>query len=606
MIQQNRMKNINTIDISLGKSIRGYTWSMCDPNENLVFRLMQNFKVNEITARIMINRDIIEDNDVSFFLKPNLNKVLPDPMILCDMEEAATFAAESITKNKKILVFGDYDVDGITSSSIIKIFTRDINFNNIEVYIPNRIKDGYGPSIELINQLISEHNPELFIFVDCGTSSLDIIDHLNSLNIASIILDHHMVNKNLPSAKAFVNPNREDDKFIYKSISASVVSFLFVLSLRKKLRSMHYFKEIQEPDLINLTPLAALGTICDVMMINKLNRAIVKLGLKNIKKNLGLSFIIQSLKIEEDISSYHLGYVIGPRLNAGGRVSDSGLAFRLLISDNIEEVKEILNKLEELNDERKKCESESIILISKIINENNLQNNNVIIVSLKNITLGILGVLASRIKEIYHKPTIIASIDEKTNKIKASARSIPGIDIGSMILQLKNNDIIESGGGHAIAGGFNCSIERFDSVVTQLNNIVNNDYENYIKKIEASKTFYIDSAIDLGAVNHSLASTLSNFEPFGNGNPMPRFVIFNVKITNVFIIRNTHIQLIVSNNESKKRKTIRCFIFRGKDNILGNFCLNNIGKKIDMVGFIKAARLKNLQPCFIVDDIIKR
>ena len=372
------------------------------------------------------------------------------------MEKTTLRLLKAINKNERIGIFGDYDVDGASSTAIIGNYFKMIK-QDFEVYIPDRESEGYGPSIKSFQNLINK-KVNLIITVDCGTMSFDAIDFANKNNLDVIVLDHHQSEINLPKAYSIINPNRFDDESKLNYLCAAGVCFMTLISINSALRKKGWFleKKIKEPNLLDFLDLVSLGTICDVVPLIGLNRALVKQGLKilNLKKNLGLKTLIDLCKIETKASTYHLGYIIGPRINAGGRVGKCSHGANLLLNNNPKESFQIAKELEQFNLDRKELETN---LLNVVLNTVNIDiNDPVLVLYGDNWHEGVIGIIASRIKEKFNKPTIIISL--KGNIGKASARSILGFDIGAVILAAIQDKIIIKGGGHKMAGGF--SIEK--------------------------------------------------------------------------------------------------------------------------------------------------
>jgi single-stranded-DNA-specific exonuclease len=440
------------IEDKFGKSVKGLKWAVLDPDERIVTTLSQKLGIPDLLAKVLVNRGILSADDARKFLDPKVRDLLPDPFLLKDMDKAATRFAEAVVNKEKITIFGDYDVDGATSSALLKRFFRDVDID-AGIYIPNRILEGYGPNLDALKKLKDEGNT-LVITVDCGIVSFEPIKGAKDYGLEIIVIDHHLSTDEMPEAYAVVNPNRFDDEFEFKSLAAVGVAFLTVVAIRSKLRDMGYFKDKPEPNLLDYLDLVALGTVCDVMQLNNVNRAFVAQGLKliNQRKNLGIATLSNVARLEVVPQSYHLGFVIGPRINAGGRVGEGMLGATLLSTLDSMEAFTIATRLEQLNDERRAVEA---VILEEAINEvesKELYKKPLIIVTGNNWHQGILGILASRIKEKYSRPTAIISFVDGMGK--GSARSITGIDLGSLLANAKQKGILVHGGGHAMAGGF--------------------------------------------------------------------------------------------------------------------------------------------------------
>ena len=419
-------------------SVLGKDWISKSYSDERVNFLKDNFNLSEIVSKLIAIRNIKLD-EVNIFLNPKIKNLLPNPFILKDMEKSVDRTIKAIGNNEKVGIFGDYDVDGATSTAILGNYFNEIN-QKIEIYIPDRKTEGYGPNIKGFETLINK-KVDLIFTVDCGTLSFLPIDFAFKKKIDVIVLDHHQSEIQLPKAHAIVNPNRLDDTSNLNYLCAAGVCFLFLVALNKKLRDLDWFKKnkLTEPNLLEFLDLVSLGTVCDVVPLIGLNRAIVKQGLKILRKksNLGLKTLFNICKIETSPTTYHLGYILGPRINAGGRVGKCSHGANLLMNSNPKNAFNLASELETYNNERKVLEKS---LLDNILKQKIDLDDPVIILAGDNWHEGIIGIIASRVKEKFNKPTIIISLNNKIGK--ASARSIYGFDIGTIIISAVQNGIL--------------------------------------------------------------------------------------------------------------------------------------------------------------------
>jgi len=575
-------------------SLSGKNWIYKKFDTSYIEYLKENFSLDEITAKLLSIRNIKKDS-IKSFLEPSIKNLIPNPNTLKDMEKTTLRLLKAINENQKIGIFGDYDVDGASSTAIIGNYLKIIK-QNFEIYIPDRRSEGYGPSIKSFKNLIDK-KVNLIITVDCGTMSFDAIDFANKNNVDVIVLDHHQSEINLPMAHSIINPNRFDDESKLSYLCAAGVCFMTLISINSALRKQGWFlkNKIKEPNLLNFLDLVSLGTICDVVPLIGLNRAIVKQGLKiiNLKRNLGLKTLIDLCRIETKASTYHLGYIIGPRINAGGRVGKCSHGANLLLNNNPKESFQIATELEQFNLDRKKLETDLLNVILNTVNNN--INDPVLVLYGNDWHEGVIGIIASRIKEKFNKPTIIISL--KNNIGKASARSILGFDIGAVILAAIQNKILIKGGGHKMAGGFSIEenkIKKFKEFITK----------TFTKKIDQKlrkNDIYLDSLISASALNFDFYKKIEKLSPFGSGNPEPKFIIENVKILKSLIVAKNHIKSILL---SKDGSTIKTIAFNSHDTDLGQFLLNNKKNTFNIVGKLSLNEWrgeKNVE--FIIDDI---
>ena len=438
-------------------SVSGKNWIFKEFNSHDVKKFTENYTLSETVAKLLsIRKKNIENIDL--FLNPTIKNLLPNPLILRDMDVAIERTYQGIKNNELMFIFGDYDVDGATSTALLKRYFLSIN-QKVKIYIPDRKKEGYGPTITAFNNLIKLGTKIIFT-VDCGTLSFEPIKTAQSQSTDVIVLDHHQSDLDIPKACAVVNPNRHDDTSELNYLCAAGVCFMFLVALNKKLRDKKWFKEngIAEPNLLNFLDLVSLGTVCDVVPLIGLNRALVSQGLKIIKKrlNLGLKTLYDLCKIESQPTTYDLGYVLGPRINAGGRVGNSSHGAELLSSNDPKKTYQIAIDLEKSNKERKSIE---LILSEKVNSEiKKYSNDPVLVLEGNSWHEGIIGIVAARVKEKYNRPTVLISTNN--NFGKGSARSIFGFDIGSLIIKAVKMGIIEKGGGHKMAGGFTIKNEN--------------------------------------------------------------------------------------------------------------------------------------------------
>lgn len=599
MVLANSRDNRNSQ--TFGRSFRGLNWKLARVNDRIVSSLAQKLEIPEILATILFNRGLIDQESASAFLDPKLRNYMPNPFDLKDMKHAAERIAKAVASKEKVAVFGDYDVDGATSTALLKRFFRDVG-SDIEVYIPNRILEGYGPSAAAFQKLKDNGNT-LIITVDCGTVSFEALEHAKKVGVDVVVLDHHLGPPELPPAHAIVNPNRVDEDFEYKSIAAVGVTFLALVAVRSELRDMNFFENSgqKEIDLMQYLDLVALGTVCDVMSLTGINRAFVTQGLKLIgsRANVGLAALSNVAKLEATPHSYHLGFVMGPRINAGGRVGEGMLGSELLSTNDPDKAFEVATKLETLNDERRAIEAITVEEVLSKIETEKLYEKPIIMVGGKGWHQGILGIIASRIKEKYNKPAAIISFMD--NMGKGSARSVPGIDLGSLLSAGKTMNLLTEGGGHAMAGGFSVKEDKFE----QFYEYACDKLKGSEDVIEKAKDVKIDSILALSAVNGELVKAINKAAPFGVGNIQPKFVISNVIIIDARVVGRDHVMFIVADKKTDTGVacTVKCMLFKAVDTEIGNFIMTGVGKTISIMGTVQQHYLDDRKADFVVEDI---
>jgi len=575
-------------------SVSGKNWASKEFDSDEIDFLKTNYFLDEIVAKLLSIRKIKKE-DVKFFLEPTIKNILPNPYVLKDMDKAIVRTEKAILNTEKIGIFGDYDVDGATSTAILGKYFELLNIP-FEIYIPDRKNEGFGPNEKAFLNFI-DLGVNLIFTVDCGTLSYGPMDFAKKRNIDVIILDHHQSETKLPSAHSIVNPNRFDDRSDLNYLCAAGVCFMFLIALNKKLRDRNWFSDnsINEPELLDILDLVSLGTICDVVPLVGLNRAIVHQGLKikKKKKNLGLKTLIEVSNIESKITSYHLGYVLGPRINAGGRVGKSTHGANLLLNKNPKDTFKLALDLNTFNKERQILESE---LLKKILNTKYENSSDpVIILHGENWHEGVIGIIAARIKEKFNKPAIIISVNKGIGK--GSGRSIHGFDLGSTVIGAVQSGILTKGGGHKMAAGFTININK----INEFKEFVFKKFKSININLEEKKNYYFDAEIAPSAINIEFFEKVNLLAPFGSGNPEPRFVIRDVKLVNSKIVGEKHIKNVLVGSDSSTLKTIS---FNTVETELGSYLLKKNIKPFDIVGKLSLNEWRGERNVeFIIDDI---
>ena len=575
-------------------SVSGKNWISKGFNSEEIIFYKTNFFLDEIVAKLLSIRKIKKE-EIKLFLEPSIKSILPNPYILKDMDRAIERTVNAIVNNEKIGIFGDYDVDGATSTAILGKYFELLNIY-FEIYIPDRKQEGFGPNEKAFLKFINL-GVNLIFTVDCGTLSFGPMDFAKKNKVDVIILDHHQSEIKLPAAHSIVNPNRFDDRSELNYLCAAGVSFMFLVALNKKLRDQNWFlnNSIKEPDLMNILDLVSLGTVCDVVPLIGLNRAFVCQGLKVLKNknNLGLKTLIEVCNIEKNITAHELGYAIGPRINAGGRVGQSTHGANLLLNQNPKNAFKLAAELNTYNEERKILETE---LLNKILNTDYKNSADpVIILHGENWHEGIIGIIAARVKDKYNKPTIIISVNNGIGK--GSGRSIHGFDLGSVIIGAVQSGLLSKGGGHKMAAGFTIDINKIE----EFKEFVFRKFKSVNINFEEKKNYYYDAEIAPSAVNIDFFEKINLLAPFGSGNPEPRFIIKDLKLVNSKIVANKHIKIVLIGSDSTPLKAIS---FNSIETQLGSHLLKKNIKSFDIAGKLSLNEWrgqKNVE--FIIDDI---
>ena len=555
-------------------SVQGKDWVTKNYDKNFIEFISNEYQLDYLTSKLLSIKGFSK-YEIESFLNPKIKKFLPNPYLFKDCDKAVNIFFKHIQNKNNICIFGDYDVDGATSSGMMDLYLKKLKINHF-IFIPDRQKDGYGPTIETFKNILKQ-DVNLIITLDCGTTSFDAIKYAKDKNIDVIVIDHHKSQEYLPCADAVINPNRLDETDDYSYLCAAGVLFVFLVGLNKFLREQNFFKKnnIYEPNLLDFLDLVMMGTVCDVVPLVNLNRAFVYQGLKIVSKrnNLGLKTLVDYSKIRKKISTYEVGYVIGPKINAGGRIGKSDLGYKLLTTNDAETAYLISSELDSLNLKRKDLEKNIMEEAINLVEKNRIDD---IIFLVKNDWHeGLIGIIASRLKDYYNKPAFI--ISQSGDICKGSARSIYGFDIGHAITKCKQMDLILKGGGHSMAGGFSLKKTKIKEFKKTLIKIFNK-----LKKKTEKNVFYIDSYLDASAINEELINKINMLEPYGSGNKEPIFAFENLKVSKVIETNNNHVKVVLRKGSIYINSI--CFNSKGKD--IGNYLIN-YKKNFNVAGKIK-------------------
>ena len=531
-------------------SVSGKKWVQKKFNKNIIEKLKQDYNFSEILSKLIVSRNFNESEIHTIENHLSLINVFINNK---DFKDAINLVSKAINKKENICILGDYDVDGSCSTSLLIRYLKSIN-HPFFFYIPDRVKDGYGASIKLFKKLIL-NKPKLFILVDCGSTSNEAINFLNENNIKSLIIDHHEINKPYPNSNVIINPKKDNGYIQYDYLCATALTYFFLDILSKKINS----KMIIRDYLIYVL----LATVCDVMPLRKLNRIITINALKefNITKNYAFSELYKLDNKKNKININDFGYFIGPILNAGGRLGKSNYATELLSSNNSEIINIKSKELIKLNEKRRNIET--LILNEIDFNKIENENNNVIVYYKPNINEGLIGIIASRLKDYFNKPSIV--ITNSNEFLKGSARSIYNYNIGSAIKNAMDRNIIITGGGHNMAAGFTLKKENLSSFKDFL-------FQDFDYRGPATDNkFNYDGEISSIAFNKNFFADIKKIGPFGIGNPVPTFLFKDLKIIKTNIINNNHISSIL---KSKIGFSIKSISFNSVNNKIGEYLLN--------------------------------
>ncbi len=598
--KESSLLNNESDNISNYQSFNGFYWTFLKPSFDLVKDISDSFNISSMMAKVIINRGVNKE-DILNFINPKLKNLLPDPFILSDMDKAVDRIISAIENKEKIGIFGDYDVDGATSSAIIYKFLTmaGVSKDNIIIHIPDRMEEGYGLNINSLQDLKNQ-GCTLSISVDCGITAVNEVKWAMENELDMIVIDHHNPEGMLPEAIAVINPKKQNEKYDYSYLAACGVCFFTITAINKKLKELNYYKKnnIEEPNLILLLDLVALGTVCDVVPAISVNRAFIRTGLQVManRTNLGLKALCDISGISTDIDSYHLGFVLGPRINAGGRVGDSSIGVKLLCSKNPITANNFAEILNEYNNSRREIEAKCSNEALEKINIDKIKEDKMIFISGKDWHTGVIGIVSGRIKERHNLPTFVSTVDEKEGIANGSARSVPSINIGEIIIKAKEKGIIIEGGGHYMAAGFTYKYDREKEFCEFL--------KDEIKKQLDGKEFKhyltIDAVIDASAVNINFAKELKQLSPFGEKNPEPLFMISNMRLVKSEIIKNEHIKCVFTSDNGK---SLYVMAFKAINTKMGDMFINHIGKTFNLIGKIRINTYKGIDSAnFCLED----
>ncbi len=558
------------------RSCTGKRWLERPGDSRHALAISQQFQLPEIIGRFLDTRGITADQ-VEAFLDPKLTSSLPDPAHLLDMDAGVARLIQALQGQEKIAVFGDYDVDGATSSALLARYFKAVGAD-YQIYIPDRITEGYGPNILALEKLIKD-GTKVVITVDCGTTAYEPLAFAKEKALDVVVVDHHVAEAGLPEAIAVINPNRMDEASEHGQLAAVGVTFLLAVALNRGLREAGYFKDWQEPDLMQWLDIVALGTVADMVALTGVNRALVVQGLKVMlrRKNAGLSALADVALIDEAPSTYHLGFLLGPRINAGGRVGESYLGAQLLATESAEEAFEIAQKLDAYNTERREIENQ--VLQEALEKAEQQKAGSVVYIAGEGWHPGVIGIVASRLKERYGLPSCVLTIED--GKATGSGRSITGVDLGACVIAARQAGIITDGGGHKMAAGFSLDHDRLDDFNAFLS-------ERISKQIEEEgivPTINIDGAVSVEGATMELVEVLQKLAPFGTGNAEPRFAFSNVRIAKSDVVGVNHVRCFLTGLDSKKQ--LAAIAFNCVDTELGRALLRHKGLPLHIVGRLR-------------------
>lgn len=563
--------------LNVEKSLSGQTWGWRSTSADA---RDPGFQPDDLVTQLLLARGASRET-LAVNRDPTIRGFMPDPSVFQDMDKAADRLALAIKGQEKVTIFGDYDVDGATSAALLIRLLRDLGLE-AGYYIPDRLMEGYGPSGEALVKL-GQQGSNLVVTVDCGAMAFEALDMADQAGVEVIVVDHHKCAVELPKALALVNPNRLDESDAgaeHGHLAAVGMAFLLGAALVRTLRKQGFFKDRPEPKLLELLDIVALGTVADVAQLRGLNRAFVAQGIKVLagRQNIGLSALIDASRLKRAPICSDLGFALGPRINAGGRVGKSDLGVRLLITQDPEEAQSIAAELDHLNQERRAIEAHVLEEADAMCSSQ--QNQAVAVLSAKGWHPGVIGIVAGRIKEKLNRPAIIIALDEDGIG-KGSGRSISGIDLGAAIIAAKDSGLLIAGGGHAMAAGITIAADKVDA----FSEFLNDRLADSVGRAQDGKALLLDAVLSPKGVNPTMVEAMDGAGPYGMGWPAPRIATGPVRIIKCDIVGTDHVRMIVGGDDGASIKTIA---FRAAESDLGQQLLSAPrGRKLWIAGRAK-------------------
>ena len=585
--------------LDVEQSVQGRSWTARALSARTAEAIAQKTGLPDLLGRVLAARDVTAEGAVEF-LSPSLRALMPDPSSLKDMDQAAERIAQAIKEQQQIAVIGDYDVDGTTSSTLLLQFLNAVG-RTADIHIPDRLKEGYGPNNEAISKL-KERGAELLVTVDCGIRSHDPLSHAQDLGLDAIIVDHHQADENLPAALAVVNPNRLDDLSGQGHLAAVGVTFLLVVAVNRVLREGGWYEanDVEAPDLLSWLDLVALGTVCDVVPLTGLNRAYVTQGLKMMsqRRNVGIAALADTARLSRTPDVHALSFVLGPRLNAAGRLGRSELGIALLSATERGPASQAAQELERLNKERQQIELE---LVEEAVGQADRALGEkaslpVLVVAGKNWHPGVLGLVASRLKERFQRPSVALGLAE-TGEATGSGRSIPGVDLGASVARAVEEGILLKGGGHKMAAGMSLKNEQLGA----LRAFLEDDLRETSEAAMAEAALEVDGALSASGASMELIDLLQQAGPYGAGNPQPVFAFPAHRIAYSDLAGKDHARCqLVAGDGSR----LQAIAFRAVNTPLGELLLSERQLPLHVAGRLVANDWGgSRKPQLLIDDV---
>jgi single-stranded-DNA-specific exonuclease len=586
--------------LGVDRSVYGRRWrarAAAAEGEASAAAIAQSLGLPEIVGRLLAQRGV-GLAEAPLFLAPRLRDQLPDPAHLIDMAPAVARLVRAIHSGEKIAIFGDYDVDGATSAALLLRFFAAVGAE-ARLYVPDRLREGYGPNAPALLRL-KEDGAAVVVTVDCGVTAHAPLATAAEAGLDVIVVDHHVAEPLLPRALALINPNRLDETSPCGALAAVGVAFLLVVAVNRALREAGWYRGHAEPDLLQWLDLVALGTVCDVVPLAGLNRALVAQGLKVARqqRNPGLRALAAAAGASGPIDAYHLGFVLGPRVNASGRVGQADLGARLLATEDPALAAELANRLDGYNRERREIEAQTLAAAITAV-EGRPQSPALVFAAAEGWHPGVIGIVAARLRERYERPACVVALDgagpEATGK--GSGRSVPGVALGPAVIAARQAGLLINGGGHAMAAGFTVAADRIDELCGFLAERLGDGRPSTPPVAELA----IDGALSAAGATAGLIDHLDALAPFGAGNPEPRFALPGVLVAHTEPVGQGHLRVALADPIASAR--LKAIAFRAADGPLGAFLAEARGRAVHVAGHLRRDAWRGGNAVqFVIDD----
>ena len=542
--------------LGVDRSLSGRRWRERPADPDLARRHQLALGLAEPLARALASRGI-DETSAQAYLAPTLKALFPDPSCFADMDKAAAILVDAVERDRSCVVFADYDVDGASSAAQLVRWFAAMG-KTLPIYVPDRITEGYGPSPAAFRRL-REQGAELVVTVDCGAAAVDAIACAAEIGLEVVVIDHHLMRDEVPVCAALVNPNRPDCGSGQGVLAAAGVTFVLLAALNREARRRGLFEGRPEPDLRQWLDLAALGAVCDVTQLVGFNRALTAQGLKVMSGwgNPGLKALLEAAGAKGPATTFHAGFVLGPRINAGGRIGRSDLGARLLSTDDPDEARKIALELDALNASRREVENEVLEAASRIIErESNFADQPLLLVAADDWHPGVIGIVAGRLRERYRKPTIVIGLDRAADIGKGSGRSQPGVNLGRAVQAAYEAGLLLSGGGHAMAAGLSVR----PSALPELREFLCQAIAVEAQAAAEADALEIDALVTAAGADRPLFEAFQQLAPFGPGNPEPLFAAADVRIERPMMLRGGHLRCTITDRSGGRLKAVawRC------------------------------------------------